>query len=97
MGGRVESPGSRRLALIAALLSSGCGAAASSPEVPARPGAPAPLVRVSVQSRRHQTLQLGDRVPGFDRLSFSAPSAALYDEKRDVYAQEVNAATYVTT
>jgi hypothetical protein len=33
----------------------------------------------------HQTLQVGDRVPGFDRLSFSAPAAALYDEKRDVY------------
>jgi DNA-binding beta-propeller fold protein YncE len=42
-------------------------------------------VRVSVQSRRHRTLQLGDRVPGFDHLSFSAPAAALYDEQRDVY------------
>jgi hypothetical protein len=91
IGGRVGSPGAitslaPRVALLGALLSSwGCGAAASSPEVPSGPGAPAPLVRVSVQSRRHQTLQLGDRVPGFDRLSFSAPSAALYDEKRDVY------------
>jgi DNA-binding beta-propeller fold protein YncE len=76
--------------LVVLLSSPGCGAGASSaePSSPAglaRPGAPAPLVRVSVQSRRHRTLQLGDRVPGFDRLSFSAPAAALYDAQRDVY------------
>jgi hypothetical protein len=94
-------PGAPCVALLALLLSSpGCGAgapapatsspaalspAALSPAGLARPSSPAPLVRVSVQSRRHRTLQLGDRVPGFDRLSFSAPTAALYDEQRDVY------------
>lgn len=93
VSGRVKSPGTRRseLTLLAVLLSSpGCAGAASSaePSSPAelaRAGSPAPLVRVSVQSRRHRTLQLGDRVPGFDRLSFSAPAAALYDAQRDVY------------
>ena len=91
MAGRVESPGAALLALL--LLSApgcGAGASASSPAKSssaalAGPSSPAPLVRVSVQSRRHRTLQLGDRVPGFDRLSFSAPAAALYDEQRDVY------------
>lgn len=89
MAGRVESPGAALLALL--LSAPGCGAgasaasAAASPSALAAPGSPAPLVRVSVQSRRHRTLQLGDRVPGFDRLSFSAPAAALYDEQRDVY------------
>jgi sugar lactone lactonase YvrE len=90
-----RGPGAPCLALLGVLVSApGCGAGApvgaasapaASPAGLVRPKSPAPLVRVSVQSRRHRTLQLGDRVPGFDRLSFSAPAAALYDEQRDLY------------
>jgi hypothetical protein len=88
--GRVRRQGAPRsglnITLLGLLMSSpGCGAAAPAPDVPVAPGKSAPLARVSVQSRLHQTVQLGDRVPGFDRLNLSAPSAALYDEKRDVY------------
>lgn len=69
------------------LLTTSACASATPPrrEVPASPERSAPLVDVSIASRHQRTILLSDRVPGFDRLSFSEPTAALYDPERDVY------------
>jgi hypothetical protein len=45
----------------------------------------APLARVTYTSRRSRLLDLEDRLPLFDRVGFSWPSAVLYDRARDVY------------
>jgi hypothetical protein len=50
-------------------------------------GAPsnAPLAHVTYTSRRSRSLDLDDRLPLFDRVGFSWPSAILYDRERDLY------------
>jgi len=45
----------------------------------------APLAHVTYSSRRSRSLDLDDRLPLFDRVGFSWPSAILYDRTRDVY------------
>jgi hypothetical protein len=45
----------------------------------------APIARVSFTSRGRRSLQLGDRVPIFDRVAFASPSAIIYDADRDLY------------
>jgi hypothetical protein len=46
----------------------------------------APLAHISFSSSRGpQTLRIEDRLPLFDRVGFSSPSAILYDEQRDLY------------
>jgi hypothetical protein len=48
-------------------------------------GANAPLAHVTYTSRRSRSLDLDDRLPLFDRVGFSWPSAILYDQERDLY------------
>jgi len=45
----------------------------------------APLAHVTYTSRRSRSLDLEDRLPLFDRVGFSWPSAILYDRERDLY------------
>lgn len=48
--------------------------------------APAPLTHVTyTSSRAGRTLNLDNRLPLFDRVGFSSPSAILYDKARDLY------------
>jgi hypothetical protein len=47
--------------------------------------ATAPLAHVTFASRRSRSLDLDDRLPLFDRIGFSSPSAILHDPVRDVY------------
>jgi hypothetical protein len=47
--------------------------------------ASAPLARVTFTSRRSRSLDLDDRLPLFDRVGFSWPSAILHDREHDVY------------
>ena len=47
--------------------------------------ASAPLAHVTFASRRSRSLDLDDRLPLFDRIGFSSPSAILHDQTRDVY------------
>ncbi|HKO93346.1 MAG TPA: hypothetical protein VJU61_19460 [Polyangiaceae bacterium] len=80
---RVRPLGQR--AAIAALLL-GCAEttpAAGRPD-PSTP-ATAPLAHVTFASRRNHSLDLDDRLPLFDRIGFSSPSAILHDAARDVY------------
>src|SRR5204862_2199030 len=51
----------------------------------AAPAKPPPLARVTYTSRRGRSLDLDDRLPLFDRVGFSWPSAVLYDRGHDVY------------
>ena len=44
-----------------------------------------PLARVTYTSRRSRSLDLDDRLPLFDRVGFSWPSAILYDREHDLY------------
>jgi hypothetical protein len=44
-----------------------------------------PLAHITYTSRRGRSLDLDDRLPLFDRVSFSWPSAILYDRGHDVY------------
>jgi hypothetical protein len=74
------------LTALGCLCGSACASAAPPADAPSiKPDKPAPLVRVRVQSRLRRSIRVGERIQTFDRLSFSAPAAALYDEKRDVY------------
>src|SRR5262245_11239746 len=45
----------------------------------------APLARVTFTSRRSRSVDLDDRLPLFDRVGFSWPSAILHDRVHDVY------------
>ncbi len=66
-------------------------ACAGAPPAPAErrpeptPPVAAPLARVTYSSRLRRSLELGDRVPLFDRVGFSSPSAVIFDSTRDVY------------
>jgi len=81
---RVRGPLGRRAALGALLVA--CAETTPALGRP-DPGAPAsaPLARVTFASRRSRTLDLDDRLPLFDRIGFSSPSAILHDPVRDVY------------
>jgi hypothetical protein len=45
----------------------------------------APLAHVTYSSRHGRSLDLDDRLPLFDRVGFSWPSAILYDREHDLY------------
>jgi hypothetical protein len=91
-----EGPRRHRATGGAALRLLACGAGlqllACSPTSPstappsnAAQGSGAPLARVSFTARGRHSLQLGDRVPIFDRVAFASPSAITYDADRDLY------------
>jgi sugar lactone lactonase YvrE len=69
----------------AAVLVSACGAASPSARPDGEQRAAAPIARISFSARGRHSLQLGDRVPIFDRMAFASPSAIAYDADRDLY------------
>ena len=44
-----------------------------------------PLAHITYTSRHSRSLDLDDRLPLFDRVDLSWPSAILYDREHDVY------------
>lgn len=64
----------------------GCSETAPAVSAGAAPNAVAPLTHVTyTSSRAGRTLSLENRLPLFDRVGFSSPSAVLYDKARDLY------------
>lgn len=86
----IASTGRRVRGALELLLAWGlCDACAATPATLAPTDATlesnAPLAHVTYTSRRGRSLDLEDRLPLFDRVGFSWPSAILHDRVRDVY------------
>ena len=63
----------------------GRGAPAASPTDDGSERPKPPLARITFTSQKNGSLQLGDRVPIFDRVAFASPSAIIHDAVRDLY------------
>ena len=87
----IASAGRRVRSALVLLVALGLPAAGCAETTPALGGADAaaeskpPLVHVTYTSRRGRSLDLEDRLPLFDRVGFSWPSAILHDREHDVY------------